>query len=80
MSFQSIIWSINHNLLTVEKLLEKDLQVGIIFSGDEYPTTETIILKKTQVPFLGRINEEQYFDKATVKRYADELRSNLLSF
>jgi len=72
--------SINHTLLTVEKLLEKDLQVGIIFSGDEHPTTESIILKKTQVPFLGRINEEQGFDKATVKRYAEELRSNLLSF
>ena len=72
--------SINHTLLTVEKLLEKDLQVGIIFSGDEHPTTESIILKKTQVPFLGRINEEQGFDKATVKRYAEDLRSNLLSF
>lgn len=69
--------SINHTLLTVEKLLEKNLKVGIIFSGDEHPTTESIILKKTQATFLGRINEEPVFDKATVKRYAEALRSNL---
>ncbi|MEO1487519.1 MAG: AAA family ATPase, partial [Bacteroidota bacterium] len=72
--------SINHTLLTVEKLLEKNLKVGIIFSGDEHPTTESIILKKTKISFLGRINEEQHFDKAIVKLYADELRSKLLSF
>ncbi|MEL6975567.1 MAG: dethiobiotin synthase [Bacteroidota bacterium] len=72
--------SINHTLLTVEKLLEKNLKVGIIFSGDEHPTTESIILKKTQATFLGRINEEPVFDKATVKRYAEALRSNLLRF
>ncbi|MEM8764502.1 MAG: dethiobiotin synthase [Bacteroidota bacterium] len=72
--------SINHTLLTIEKLLEKDLMVGIIFSGDEHPTTESIILKKTQVSFLGRINEEPVFDKATVKRYAETLRSNILRF
>ncbi|MEM6892540.1 MAG: dethiobiotin synthase [Bacteroidota bacterium] len=72
--------SINHTLLTVEKLLEKDMKVGIIFSGDEHPTTESIILKKTQVPFLGRINEEPVFDKATVKRYGEALRSNILCF
>ncbi|MEX0359713.1 MAG: dethiobiotin synthase, partial [Allomuricauda sp.] len=32
--------SINHSLLTIEKLQEKKLRIGIIFSGDEHPTTE----------------------------------------
>ncbi|WP_293304091.1 dethiobiotin synthase [Allomuricauda sp.] len=72
--------SINHTLLTLEKLEEKQVKVGIIFSGDEHPTTESIILKKTGATFLGRINEEQKFDKGTIKKYADQLRSALESF
>ena len=72
--------SINHTLLTIEKLQEKNLDVGIIFSGDEHPTTESIILSKTNVSFLGRINEEATFDKAVVKKYAEEFRTALKSF
>ena len=72
--------SINHTLLTIEKLQEKNADIGIIFSGDEHPTTESIILSKTGVPFLGRINEESTFDKQVVKKYAKEFRAELLSF
>lgn len=72
--------SINHTLLTVEKLRERNFNVGIIFSGDEHPTTESIILSKTGATFLGRINEENEFDKATVKRYAEEFKESLESF
>ncbi len=72
--------SINHSLLTIEKLQEKNLKVGIIFSGNEHPTTESIILRKTEVSFLGRINEEQNFDKVTVKKYAEEFRGALELF
>ncbi|WP_435623746.1 dethiobiotin synthase [Flagellimonas sp.] len=72
--------SINHTLLTIEKLQERNLDIGIIFSGNEHPTTEGIILNKTKVPFLGRINEESTFDKEVVKKYAEEFRAALLSF
>lgn len=72
--------SINHTLLTVEKLQQKGVAIGIIFSGDEHPTTEEIILKKTGATFLGRINEEQKFDKAVVKKYAFALHEALLLF
>ncbi|SNY94698.1 dethiobiotin synthase [Flagellimonas pacifica] len=72
--------SINHSLLTIEKLQERNLEIGIIFSGNEHPTTESIILKKTGVFFLGRINEEESFDKEVVKKYATQFRSALLSF
>lgn len=72
--------SINHSLLTIEKLQEKNLKTGIIFSGDEHPTTESIILKKTGITFLGRINEEQSFDKITVKKYAKLFQKELLQF
>ncbi len=72
--------SINHTLLTIEKLQQKGVAIGIIFSGDEHPTTEEIILKKTGAVFLGRINEEQKFDKAVVKKYAFAFQEALLSF
>ncbi len=72
--------SINHSLLTIEKLQERNFEIGIIFSGDEHPTTENIILKKTGVFFLGRINEEENFDKEIVKKYAVEFRPALESF
>ena len=72
--------SINHTLLTLEKLREKKVKVGIIFSGDEHPTTEEIILKKSDVTFLGRINEEKKFDKEIVKKYAGQIQSALESF
>ncbi|TXN38000.1 dethiobiotin synthase [Flagellimonas hymeniacidonis] len=69
--------SINHSLLTIEKLRERSLKIGIVFSGDEHPTTESIILKKTGVTFLGRINEEEVFDKEVVKKYALQFKSAL---
>ncbi|WP_396591425.1 dethiobiotin synthase [Allomuricauda sp. R78024] len=71
--------SINHSLLTIEKLQERNLKIGIIFSGNKYPTTESIILKKTDVTFLGRINEEEVFDKEVVKKYALQFKSALES-
>ncbi len=72
--------SINHTLLTVEKLLAKNHKVGIIFSGDEHPTTESIILKKTGVTFLGRINEEPHFNKDIIAKYANQFRPALNLF
>ncbi|MCL6267487.1 dethiobiotin synthase [Flagellimonas myxillae] len=72
--------SINHTLLTVQKLQEKNLDIGIIFSGNEHPTTEAIILKKTGVVFLGRINEEKGFDKEVIRKYALDFRTALQSF
>ena len=72
--------SINHTLLTLEKLQEKNVKVGIVFSGDEHPTTEQIILKKSAATFLGRINEEPKFDKEVIRKYAAQMKLALESF
>ena len=69
--------SINHTLLTVKLLKEKGFEVSIIFSGDEHPTSEAIIQKMTQVPIIGRIDEEPYFDQNVVKEYAAHLKDFL---
>jgi dethiobiotin synthetase len=72
--------SINHSLLTINALQDKGFKPGIIFSGDAHATTESIILKKTGAVFLGRINEEEVFDKKVVKTYADALAKNVQFF
>jgi dethiobiotin synthetase len=71
--------SINHTLLTYEALKSRNIKIaGIIFSGDENKATEEIILKKTGASFIGRIDNEPYFDANVTKDYADKFRENLL--
>jgi dethiobiotin synthetase len=72
--------SINHTLLTVEALKARGFDTGILFSGNEHPTTENIILSKTGAAFLGRISEEEAFNREVIKRYASRFRDRLLSF
>lgn len=72
--------SINHTLLTIEALKSRGCNIaGIIFSGDEYPSTEEIILKKTGLKMIGRIDNEPYFDQNVVRYYAEKFKENLLN-
>ncbi len=71
--------SINHTLLTIEALKHRNIPIaGIIFNGDENKATEEIILKKTGITFLGRIENEPYFDTTVIREYADVFRDSLL--
>lgn len=71
--------SINHTLLTIEALKSRNITIGgIIFSGDENQASESIILNKTGVKCIGRIEQEPYFDQNVIKEYADYFRENLL--
>jgi dethiobiotin synthetase len=71
--------SINHTLLTIEALKNRKITIaGIVFSGAENKATESIILNKTGIKCLGRIDEEPYFDQNVIKEYADLFRENLL--
>lgn len=70
--------SINHTLLSFEALKSRNLKVaGIIFSGNENKATEEIILNKTKAKFIGRIDNEPYFDQNVIQYYADLFRENL---
>lgn len=72
--------SINHTLLSFEALKSRKIAVaGIIFSGDENKATEEIILNKTRAKFIGRIENEPYFDQNVIQYYADLFRENLLN-
>ncbi len=71
--------SINHTLLTIEAIQNRGFEVaGIIFSGSENKSTESLILNKTGIKCIGRIDEEPYFDQNVIREYADLFRDNLL--
>lgn len=72
--------SINHTLLTIEVLKSRKITIGgIIFSGDENKSSEEIILNKTGLICIGRIEQEPYFDKSVIREYADLFREALLN-
>ncbi len=70
--------SINHTLMTLEILKQNKKNIaGIIFSGTPNLATESIILSKSAVSCLGRIDQEPYFDKNVVREYADLFEDTL---
>lgn len=70
--------SINHTLLTIEALQNRKINIaGIIFNGNKNKATEDIILSKTGIKQLGRIDDEPYFDKNVILEYATLFRENL---
>ncbi|MCH4822175.1 dethiobiotin synthase [Gramella lutea] len=70
--------SINHTLLSIEALKNRGIEkIGVIFSGNEHPTTEAAIIKMGAVKVIGRIEEEPYFDERVVLEYAEKFRKEL---
>lgn len=71
--------SINHTLLTIEALQNRKIAIaGILFNGTENQATESIILKKSGIKCIGRIDKEPYFDQNVIREYSDLFRENLL--
>jgi len=70
--------SINHTLLTVNLLQDLGYDVSLIFSGDEHTSTESIILHKTKTSCIGRITEEQDFNKTIILKYAKLFKEKLV--
>lgn len=70
--------SINHTLLSVNELKARNLRImGVLFIGDEHPSTESIITKITGLPVLGRIGIASKVDKEMVRSNAIMLREAL---
>ncbi len=75
---RNYLGSINHTLLSVEALKSRNLNcIGIIISGEENPSSESIIQKMTGLPVIGRIEQEPYFDQNVILEYADKFRNKL---
>ncbi|MTI31013.1 dethiobiotin synthase [Xanthovirga aplysinae] len=69
--------SINHTLLTVEYLKQRNYKVkGIIFNGEPNPESESFILKYSGYPCLLRILPEEKINEDIVNHYAEKLAEN----
>jgi len=72
---KNYLGSINHTLLTVEALKNKQIKIkGIIFNGKPKPSSEQFILKHTGLKCLGNIEEEKLFTKQMIARYAKTIK------
>ncbi|EPY49589.1 dethiobiotin synthetase [Schizosaccharomyces cryophilus OY26] len=77
---RNYLGSINHTLLTIEALRNRNISIaGIVFSGTENPETENWILQYSKLPCIGRVNEENYFDRSAISKYADLFRPNIMT-
>ena len=72
--------SINHTLLSAAYLKNQNYKVtGIVFNGKSNPESETIILRHTRLPCILRIEQEPMIDQEIVRRYAKQLKINLVN-
>lgn len=74
---KNYLGSINHTLLSIELLKQRNIPVkGIIFSGDPNPETEAIILSTTGIKCLGKIPMKDQELKRFVREQAKLLIFN----
>ncbi len=73
---RNYLGSINHTLLTLEALRQRQIPVrGLIFNGEPTPATENFIAAHTGVPIMPRVLLEPEVTPAVVSRYAAEFRA-----
>ncbi len=65
------VGSINHTLLTIESLKQRDIPIaGLIFNGEPNADSERAILEYSKLPCLGRVFPETRIDFQTIQKYA----------
>jgi dethiobiotin synthetase len=70
--------SINHTLLTVQLLKQRNLPVtGIIFNGKSNPESERIILKHSGYKTIWHIKEESEINSGVISSYAEKIKQKL---
>ena len=75
---KNYLGSINHTLLSIESLKQREIDVlGIIFNGENFFDNEEIIHHFTQVSFLGEIDKANELNKEFVKQQAGKLKLSL---
>lgn len=73
---QNYLGSINHSLLTLEALKNRNIKVlGIVFNGAPHQLSHEIILEYSKVPLLGKIVKENEINKEVVLRCSEQFRN-----
>ena len=72
---KNYLGSINHTLLSIEALKWRNINVkGIIFNGVKNEASESIILERSQLNYLGRVSEMENMNKLAIKKSGDFLK------
>ncbi len=75
---KNYLGSINHTLLSIEALKQKNIDVlGIIYNGNNFFDNEEIIHHFTQINNLGEIDIAEKIDKDFIKEQSIKLRESL---
>ncbi|MEM8568550.1 MAG: dethiobiotin synthase [Bacteroidota bacterium] len=70
--------SINHTLLSIESLKARHLNtLGIVFNGPPNPSTEQIILHKSNLPCLLKVPQMTDVTLEELKKLSTQLKTNL---
>jgi len=68
---RNYLGSINHTLLSVEALRQRNIPIlGLIINGPSVPATESVLLSYTGLPCLVRIHDEPDLTPDVIERYA----------
>lgn len=69
--------SINHTLLSVEALQQRNIAIkGIVFSGEKIESTQKFILEYTKLPLLFSIPHLEKINAETIENFAATLSFN----
>ena len=70
---KNYLGSINHSLLSIEALQKRGIPIrGIVFNGPIVVSSEDYILKYTNLPFLGRVEQLEVINKQVIKDLAKQ--------
>jgi dethiobiotin synthetase len=73
---RNYLGSINHTLLTIQELRNRNIPIiGIVFNGEHTPQTENFILQYTKLPLLFRVEMEEQIDQQTILKYSRQIKS-----
>lgn len=77
---RNYLGSINHTLLSVDACRARRIPIlGVIFNGPEVAASEAVILSITQLPCLGRVQQEKEFTPDSIRQYAEKFLPQLNS-
>lgn len=69
---KNYLGSINHTMLTLEVLKQHNIPVfGIVFNGPINKESESVLLEKYKVNYLGRVLPEENITPNVIKKYAE---------
>jgi dethiobiotin synthetase len=72
---RNYLGSINHTLLTIQELRNRNIPIlGIVFNGEPSPQTESFILQYTQLKMLFRVQMEREINKQIILKYASHVK------